>query len=202
MDAGCLRGGYMSLILDALRRRRAKKCTTAPAPPQPPPPAAPQQPQAIQPRATAQNGSSWYGSLFSAAGWGLAVTLGVVVIILSMTGNGDEAQEQEKTTPAAAPAVEMTVVAPRPPASTGIPGVNAPGTATLVLRAGEPQTIRVPPSHRWKLLDPPLQGWTTDGGRRDEYGYRVQVFEVVAPVTEIAITNTITRCATPQECAW
>ena len=86
--------------------------------------------------------------------------------------------------------------------SSGTPGIDTAGIATFTIREGEPQQISVPPGHRWDLVEPPASGWTTDSGYRDKNGNRIQVFEVVAPATEVRLTTQISLCSLPRGCAW
>lgn len=80
----------------------------------------------------------------------------------------------------------------------------SPPSATLkvMVRAGKPARISILPGWRADLVPPIPSGWTTDNGYRDQRGNRIQVFEVVPPVTEVVLEFRFTKCATPQDCAW
>lgn len=78
------------------------------------------------------------------------------------------------------------------------------GIMVLVLTQEKPRaTVVVSPGHRWDLAEGnPLSGWTTGSGFRDERGNRIQIFEVTPAGTEVTLRIAVTKCPTPQRCAW
>lgn len=100
--------------------------------------------------------------------------------------------------PAPVTAVATVAAPPTPPTAT-IPTVQ---NQKLVVKANEPAKLSVPPGWRWDMAKPIPEGWTTDNGFRDGAGNRIQVFEVVSPVQEVALEITLAKCTTPQMCAW
>ncbi|MDO8565108.1 MAG: hypothetical protein Q7R67_00575 [bacterium] len=73
----------------------------------------------------------------------------------------------------------------------------------LVAKAGVPASVSVPRGWRWDMTPKVFPvGLTTDNGHLDAEGYRIQVFEVVPPVTEVSFAVILTYCTTPQMCAW
>ena len=76
-------------------------------------------------------------------------------------------------------------------------------STTMILRPEKPVTISVLPGHRWDLVGKiPTKGWTTGDGYRDKHGNRIQVFEIVPPEKEVSLEVKISKCITPQMCAW
>jgi len=157
-----------------------------------PPTPQPTEEAAAQTQAPVQSESLWQR-------YGLHAICAVLVAVISvavlweLSRNGEE-KETKITTP--------TTVAAGVVKTSAIPGVTGVGTATLVVKADAPVEISIPPGHQWKLLDPIPEGWTTDAGHRDSRGYRIQKFEVVSPVTEVTLQNEISKCPSPQGCAW
>ncbi len=84
-------------------------------------------------------------------------------------------------------------------------GLGSPpsiSTTRLVAQMGKPAQISVPPGWRWDMIKPIPTGWTTDDGYRDARNNRIQVFEVVPPAKEVVLQIALTKCTTPQMCAW
>lgn len=82
---------------------------------------------------------------------------------------------------------------------------NTSSVQTLVLRPKEPGTVSVPVGWRWDIQKPkPIpSNWTRrDNGTFNAQGNRIEVFEIVSPATEVTLNIAISRCLTPQDCAW
>lgn len=126
---------------------------------------------------------------WKAAGWTAAVALGLLAGIACFS--------REKPGPLVVAQVSAAT-------TSAVPSTVTPSVQKLKLtpKADSPAKLSVPPGWRWDMKKPIPTDWTTDGGARDENGNRIQVFEVVHPAQEVALEITLTKCTTPQMCAW
>ncbi len=81
--------------------------------------------------------------------------------------------------------------------------VTADGEYEIVLRSEESTAVfKIAVMHRWDMLDPvPESGWRMRSFR-DAESFRIQIFELVPPATEVKFKIKVSKCAIAAGCAW